>query len=196
MNRVKFFDRVRVVFGATDLSLIMHAYWLARAVHRGQVRDEGGRYFEHCRRVAMILIDLPLPNPNEVTVALLHDCAEDGFLPKYLLEKLFNREVADAVSLLSKVTPIFDEQTGVIREKVKKDKAKYFSAIARSAVWVRRVKLADRLDNIRTMGVWPASRILAYLRETDEHLLPLAAETDRELAAKLFGATLPYRPRH
>lgn len=81
MNRSRFFTAIRGALLTEEITPIFHAYWLAKRVHHNQLRDEGGRYFEHCRRVAKILLDNPPTSVTEVITALLHDCIEDGFLP-------------------------------------------------------------------------------------------------------------------
>ena len=49
----------RLIGKATDeqMRLIMKAYRFAKEAHRGQLRDGGGRYFEHPKAVALILMD-------------------------------------------------------------------------------------------------------------------------------------------
>lgn len=196
MNRAQFFGRAVSVLGAKSIASVTHAYWLAKATHRGQNRDEGERYFEHCRRVALILLETGKTSPNQLVVALLHDCVEDGFLPEHLLTMLFGQEVADAVSVLSKAVPVFDENSGAVKEKLKKPLSDYYAKIAGSPEWVQRVKLADRLDNVRTMGIWPRTRIEKYLRETDDFILSIAEAVDQELYQQLLYACSVYRARH
>lgn len=196
MNRKEFFEKLAPALVGQDDSSIAHAYWFAKATHRGQTRDEGERYFEHCRRVALILIEFGHPSVKQVNTALLHDCDEDGFLPEKILEMLFGREVAEAVSVLSNVRSMYDGETGAIVEKRKKDQTEYFQAIATAKEWVREVKLADRLDNIQTMSVWPQPRIEKYLRETEEFILPIALATNRRLHRKLQEICDSYHARH
>ncbi|MDP3770655.1 MAG: HD domain-containing protein [Candidatus Sungbacteria bacterium] len=188
MNRTEFFDAVRHALLTEHIIPISHAYWLTKHVHRNQVRDEGGRYFEHCRRVANILFDHPPTSASEIIVALLHDCEEDGFLPEGLLDTLFNSNVARAVDLLSKVRVTFDGRTGrVIKEKKSLDW--YFDAIARAENMVRRVKCADRIHNLSTMhGAWPPERKAKYIAETRMYLIPIAEITDTRLARLLHDA--------
>lgn len=57
MDRKEFLERVKGRFSGQDLERIAKAYWFAKAVHRGQVRNTGERYFEHCRRVACKLLE-------------------------------------------------------------------------------------------------------------------------------------------
>jgi GTP diphosphokinase / guanosine-3',5'-bis(diphosphate) 3'-diphosphatase len=178
MNRKEFFEKLPYYFSKKDRVRIVRAYWLAKEVHRSQKRDGGERYFEHCRRVACFLIDYGPTNADEIITALLHDCVEDGFIPADLLTMLFGQPVADAIDALSKVTLIFNEHTGAIKEKTKKDTDEYWQIIAKSPAWIRRVKLADRMDNINDMDVWSKERQWKYIAETKKYILPIARATD------------------
>lgn len=197
MNRKEFFTKINGFVSAEEHVRISQAYWLAKEIHRNQKRDGGERYFEHCRRVALYLIEndpgaygerrASPASANEIIVALLHDCIEDGFIPKDLLEKLFGSEVAEAVEKLSKVIPVFDEETGAVKEKIKKNLDEYYQKIAESPVWIRRIKFADRLDNLRSMNVWPEKRKQKYIAETEKYILPIACETDMQFYNELVA---------
>ncbi|KKS37735.1 MAG: hypothetical protein A3G49_05740 [Candidatus Sungbacteria bacterium RIFCSPLOWO2_12_FULL_41_11] len=186
MNRKEFFDKINGFVSVEDNKKISQAYWLAKEVHREQKRDGGERYFEHCRRVALFLIEHGSTNADEIITALLHDCVEDGFVPDDLLEKLFGATVSGAVETLSKITRIFDEATGAVKEKKKKNLDDYFRKIFESAVFIRRVKLADRLDNLRSMDIWPEKRKQKYLLETEKYILPIALATDMRFYNELL----------
>lgn len=197
VNRETFFAKFNTILDEEDVSRIAKAYWLAKETHRTQKRDGGERYFEHCRDVACILIDSgSVIDPSETIVALLHDCIEDGFIPQDILVSLFGRYIADAVALLSKLVPVYDPQTGHIVEKRKKTQEEYFGAIASASRWIRRIKLADRLHNLQTMGSWDRARQQKYIAETETYILPIARMTDQILAeaveAKVKKFSGPY----
>lgn len=191
MNRTEFFAAVRDALLTDEIIPISHAYWLAKHVHHNQLRDEGGRYFEHCRRAAKILLDHPPTSAHEIIIALLHDCVEDGFLPEGLLDKIFGgtvpqTTVAQAVDILSKVNVTFHEATGRVIKK-KKSLELYFREIACADRMVRRVKCADRIDNLCTMNaVWLPERKAKYIAETQTYLIPIAEITDSRLAGLLY----------
>lgn len=186
MNRKEFFEKINDTVTKEEKDLIEDAYWIAKEAHRLQKRDDGERYFEHCRRVALILIEHGPININEIVAALLHDCVEDCFFPAHFLERHFGPNIANAVDMLSKVTPTFDEETGAVKEKIKKGNAEYYRKIAESPTWIRRIKLADRLDNISDMSVWLKERKQKYLYETERYVLPIAVATDNNLHTALL----------
>ena len=186
MNRKEFYNKINGFISAKDRKRIENAYWLAKEVHRSQKRDGGERYFEHCRRVASTLIEHGPATADEIVIALLHDCVEDGFIPEDFLEELFGQNVEKAIDILSKVTPIFDETDGAVKDKIKKNLDDYYNAIANAPLSIRRVKLADRLDNLRSMDVWPEKRKQKYLLETKKYILPIALATDTRFYNELL----------
>lgn len=193
MNRETFFDTIHQGVDPSELITISHAYWLAKQVHREQVRDSGERYFEHCRRVAIFLAELPLATVDDIVLAFLHDCIEDGFMPPGLLRATFGHDMAHAVATISKNTPVFDEHSLTVISRRKKDIDNYFFGISKAPAFVRRVKCADRLDNLRSMGVWPPERKKKYILETERYILPLAQDTSAMLAASLEAECRTYR---
>ena len=189
MNRAEFFDAVGNAWLTEEITPIYHAYWLAKQVHRNQLRDEGGRYFDHCRSVAQILLDHPPVSANEVILALLHDCEEDGFIPQGLLEKIFGKNVANGVDILSKCSVSFNETAGRVIKK-KKSLDRYFLHISRADRTIRRVKCADRIHNLSTMHstTWSEERKIRYIAETQTYIMPIAEVTDVRLLRLIYDA--------
>jgi len=172
MNRREFFEKAKKVVRAEDLSKIKSAYWLSKAAHRLQKRDSGERYFEHCRRTAVLFMDYcntpsdKIRMANGIIIALLHDCVEDCFLPEILLSRLFDEYIASSIEMLSKIKIKQNPRNGEIKKARKSDK-KYYNKIRKSEPGTRIVKCLDRLDNLRTMQeVWARSRQEAYMAET------------------------------
>ena len=79
-NRDTFFARLEPHLAPSSLLDIQLAYTLAKFGHRAQTRKELGedgqpeRYFEHPRRVTLILLDeVKIHEPELVVAALLHE---------------------------------------------------------------------------------------------------------------------------
>lgn len=166
-NRASFTARLRPLLAPGDFLDVELAYILAKYAHRAQVRSELGpdgeplRYFEHPRRVALILIDtVNLLDPIILAAALLHDGIEDteDLTPEFI-ERHWNAEVAALVSALSKVP-----------------KEGYVERLRRHPDWrVLAIKMADRLDNLRSLYPGQVSDIFRarQLTETCDLYLPL-----------------------
>lgn len=185
MNKESFYNEITEVISDDEFLLIHHAYWLAKRAHEDQKRDNGERYFEHCRRVTLILIGINSGDAKTIITALLHDCLEDGFIHPKIIEKIFGTEIYEAIEKLSKTVPIFYIKNGFLKERAKKDIKSYYEGIAHAPKWIRKIKLADRIDNLSGMENWGEERKKRYLEETEAHFLPLAHKTDPKLAAKL-----------
>src|SRR5208282_5301326 len=109
-NKESFQYRIQPYFSPSDQLDVKLAYSLAKFGHRAQVRKElvdnkPTRYFEHVRRVALILVDeMKIMDRDMIIAALLHDSVEDTVdLTPELLEHCFGNEVITIVKLLSKV---------------------------------------------------------------------------------------------
>ncbi len=176
MNRKEFFEKISEVVPKKDLPKIQQAYWLAKNAHRGQKRESGERYFEHCRRVA-----IRQQRAKAIIIALLHDCVEDCFIPRDLIKKIFGDYVSNGVNILSKVKPAsFDDRTGQIK-KVRISDKEYFQNVAAASTAIRLIKLGDRLDNVSTLNKRLRYKQQEYIAETEKYILPIAKKTDKEL---------------
>ena len=177
MSRDKFFEIVDKEIGLEDREKIEWAYALAKQFHREQMRDEGVRYFEHCRDVASILMKYGPTSPDELIVGFLHDIYEDQFVPRGMIQQLFGHEVNEALKVLSHEKPFYKSHGKI--DKKQEDKKDYFDSIRKSSLMVRRVKLADRLHNLLTLEFCKPEKRIRKIKETREYVLPIAEETDK-----------------
>lgn len=127
----------------------------ARRVHEGQTRLSGRPYVEHPKAVGRTLAGLEL---DEATVAAgyLHDVLEDTDVSYDDLAREFGADVAGLVRSVTKLKEI-----GYASEKAYRDAdlQRMFVAMA-GDLRVVFIKLADRLDNLRS---------LVYLSEEKRH---------------------------
>jgi guanosine-3',5'-bis(diphosphate) 3'-pyrophosphohydrolase len=133
---------------------VRRAYYYAEQAHYGQQRRSGEPYVTHPLAVAGILADMHMDHQS-LMAAMLHDVIEDTGINK--------QAIADAVRgsrrrargrRVSKLTQIeFD----TLEEKQAENFQKMALAMARD-IRVILVKLADRLHNMRTLGVLPRPR--------------------------------------
>ena len=140
----------------------MDAYNFSKYGHRGQERDNGDRYFEHPRRVALILIDeLKIYDHEMIIAALLHDIEEDSYILTWdRIQKDFGDRALGFIKLLTK-------QLGQKLED-------YLLALQQADEAAQLLKLADRLDNVRDMKGCTEEKRKRYLLETTRYFLPWA----------------------
>lgn len=166
-NQETFFKRLEPCYPPSILLDIKLAYILAKHGHRAQFRKEldadGAqvRYFEHVRRVSLILYDeAKCTRPEMLMAALLHDGIEDTRdLTAQMIEHCFGADVASIVMVLSK-TP----------------KEGYLDRFMMSADWRPYViKGCDRLDNNRSLFGPTVTEEFAtkQINETREKYYPL-----------------------
>lgn len=143
-NKESFYNRIKPFLAGSDEQEIKLAYYLAKYGHRAQVRKElldgkPMRYFEHPRRVAIIVMDeLKMVRKDMIVAALLHDSLEDTEdLTPELLEHSFGPDIVSMIKILSKVP-----------------KEEYFDRLMMCTDWrPLAIKACDRLDNLRSLMV-------------------------------------------
>ncbi len=154
---------------AVDLAPVERAFELARRCHAGQIRKSGEPYLMHPLRVAETITRIGL-DVDSVVAALLHDAVEDSDLSIFDVTEGFGPQVAslvDGVTKLGKV-PYLSRQ-----EQQAESFRKMLLAMSQD-IRVLLVKLADRLDNMRTLEHMPLDKQLRIARETMEIYAPLA----------------------
>ena len=122
------------------------AYNFACEAHSGQFRSSGDPYVTHPIAVASILSSFRM-DEDSLSAAMLHDVIEDTGIPKAIIEKKFNRDVANLVDGVSKLDKLsISNRTEAEAENLQK------MVLAMSKdIRVIVVKLADRLHNMRTL---------------------------------------------
>ncbi|MDN3637938.1 bifunctional (p)ppGpp synthetase/guanosine-3',5'-bis(diphosphate) 3'-pyrophosphohydrolase [Simiduia curdlanivorans] len=152
-----------------QINLVRRAYLYAEQAHDGQKRRSGDPYITHPLAVAVILSGMHMDHQS-LMAAMLHDVIEDTGIAKVALGDQFGDTVADLVDGVSKLTQIeFESQA----EKQAENFQKMTLAMSRD-IRVILVKLADRLHNMRTLGVMPPEKKRRIARETLEIYAPIA----------------------
>ncbi|NTU65018.1 MAG: bifunctional (p)ppGpp synthetase/guanosine-3',5'-bis(diphosphate) 3'-pyrophosphohydrolase, partial [Chloroflexi bacterium] len=155
--------------------LVLKAYQTADTLHEGQKRTSGEPYVQHCLAVSNILADLGLDAPT-LTAGLLHDVLEDTSDTRAQMEKEFGKEVLSLVEGVTKLGQFDHLDSQAARsydERELESLRKMFLAMVDDPRVIL-IKLADRLHNMRTLGVLPDERRQRIARETLELFAPLA----------------------
>ena len=148
---------------------VKRAYYFAEQAHFGQLRRSGEPYVTHPLAVAGILADMHMDHQS-LMAAMLHDVIEDTGIEKSTIGTQFGPTVAELVDGVSKLTQIEFES---LEEKQAENFQKMALAMAHD-IRVILVKLADRLHNMRTLGVLQTNKARRIARETLEIYAPIA----------------------
>jgi GTP diphosphokinase / guanosine-3',5'-bis(diphosphate) 3'-diphosphatase len=162
-------DKVRGYHEHADTELINRAYVYAARMHEGQLRRSGDPYFIHPVSVADIIAELHLDTAS-VCAALLHDVVEDTPATSDDLKREFGQEITflvEGVTKLGKLT------FGSREDREAESFRKMLLAMSRD-IRVLLVKLADRLDNMRTLHHMSVEAQERISRETLDVYAPLA----------------------
>lgn len=152
------------------LQYIRKAYDFAFDRHSTQLRKSGQPYIVHPVDVACTLAEYQV-DPITIVSGLLHDILEDTDTKYDEVKQLFGEEVADIVEGLTKLHLLTYE--GSKASVQVKNHQKMVLAMAKD-IRVIFVKLADRLNNMRTLSHLDSERRLRISRETLDIFAPIA----------------------
>ncbi|MER6558359.1 HD domain-containing protein [Streptomyces sp. NPDC001027] len=150
-----------------DLEPLRRAYVLAESSHRGQMRKSGEPYITHPLAVTLILAELGAET-TALTASLLHDTVEDTDVTLDQVGEEFGAEVrylVDGVTKLEKVDYGAAAEPETFRKML---------VATGNDVRVMSIKLADRLHNMRTLGVMRPEKQARIAKVTRDVLIPLA----------------------
>ncbi|MFG2485292.1 RelA/SpoT family protein [Streptomyces virginiae] len=157
----------RAHYPDADLSILRRAYLLAETSHRGQMRKSGEPYITHPLAVTLILAELGAETTT-LTASLLHDTVEDTDVTLDQVRAEFGDEVCFIVDGVTKVEKI-DYGAAAEPETFRK-----MLVATGNDVRVMSIKLADRLHNMRTLGVMRPEKQARIAKVTRDVLIPLA----------------------
>ncbi|GAA2633159.1 RelA/SpoT family protein [Streptomyces vastus] len=149
------------------LEPLRRAYVLAESSHRGQMRKSGEPYITHPLAVTLILAELGAETTT-LTASLLHDTVEDTEVTLDQVREEFGEEVrflVDGVTKLEKVDYGAAAEPETFRKML---------VATGNDVRVMSIKLADRLHNMRTLGVMRPEKQARIAKVTRDVLIPLA----------------------
>lgn len=148
---------------------VYRAYLFGAEAHKGQKRLSGEPYICHPVAVARILAELRMDHQC-LMAAVLHDVIEDTETAKVQLKNEFGVEIAELVDGVSKLAKIRSRSHA---EAHAESFRKMMLAMTRD-IRVILIKLADRLHNMRTLGVMRPAKARRIARETREIYAPIA----------------------
>lgn len=176
-----------------EKELLEKAFDFSEEAHRNQLRQSGEPFINHPLRVALTVSKMKL-GVNAVISSLLHDVVEDTEIPLEEIAKNFNSEVAFLVQALTKINKI-KYQEEVTEEALEATKENFRNMILAMAKDLRviLIKLADRLDNMKTLWALPLSKQKTKASETLDIFAPLAYRLGlTDIGAQLEDLSFPY----
>jgi (p)ppGpp synthase/HD superfamily hydrolase len=165
---LKFFENT------DDIVKLTRAFGLATKAHKGQLLNKTEPFINHPLRVALILAEeLQIRDIDLLCAALLHD-AYEGIAGQDIEEENGER--------------VYSVVHASVEPKIKEPE-EYFASLAKASKDVRYIKVAERLDEIRTMkGQGFMDKVSRYKEETQKYIVPIASATDDKLSFKLSVA--------
>ncbi len=142
-----------------------------RHAHDRRKGDAHEPYVNHLAEVAALLAAATQgDDANLVIAGLLHDCVEDTSATSEDIGRLFGHEIQVLVEGVTKLGQI---AWTTREERQAENFRKMLLAMARD-IRVILVKLADRVDNMRTLQHMPREKQERIARETREIYAPMA----------------------
>jgi GTP pyrophosphokinase len=187
-------DKLSAYLEPKQVGRIEKAYNFSEQCHLGQMRQSGDPYITHPLAVANILADMHMDHES-IMAALLHDVIEDTGVTKGQISRRFGRTVAELVDGVSKLGEI--ENASKAQQQAESFQ-KMTLAMSRD-IRVMLVKLADRLHNMRTLGVLSAAKRRRIAKETIDIYAPIAQRlgiNDIRLEFEDLGFAAMYPLRH
>lgn len=152
-----------------DAKLIKKAFNVSLEAHRDMRRKSGEPYIYHPLEVALICVEEIGLGTTSIISALLHDVVEDTDWELEDIEREFGPKVMTIIDGLTKISGVFEYGSSQQAENFRK-----MLLTLSDDVRVILIKLADRLNNMRTLESMPRHKQLKIASETMYLYAPLA----------------------
>lgn len=165
-------DLVMLIHGSDEeynMKLIEDAYLFANRAHAEQRRKSGEPYIVHPISVACILVELGM-DTECVVAALLHDVIEDTPIELPEIVERFSKTIAALIDGVTKLGKIGYST----REEHQAENLRKMLIAMNEDIRVIIIKLADRLNNMRTLKALHPQKQRDIARETMEVYAPIA----------------------
>jgi GTP pyrophosphokinase len=175
-------------YNENDLKNIEKAFLFGEEAYKGLKRLSGEPYFNHCLRTAINLAELK-SDTQTIIAGILHDVLEDANVEENIIEKEFGQEILFLVKGVTKLGHLKYKEKNLIQAA---NLRKLIFAIVKD-LRVAFIKLADRLDNMRTLEYLPREKQFRIALETADVYVPLARRLGIDkLASELDDLAFKY----
>ncbi|SHO65195.1 RelA/SpoT family protein [Algoriphagus zhangzhouensis] len=152
-----------------DAKFIKQAFNVSLEAHKDMRRKSGEPYIYHPLEVALICVEEIGLGTTSIVAALLHDVVEDTDWELEDIEREFGPKVMTIIDGLTKISGVFEYGSSQQAENFRK-----MLLTLSDDVRVILIKIADRLNNMRTLGSMPRHKQLKISSETMYLYAPLA----------------------
>ncbi len=152
-----------------DAKEIKKAFNVSLEAHKDMRRKSGEPYIYHPLEVALVCVEEIGLGTTSIVSALLHDVVEDTDWELEDIEREFGYKVMTIIDGLTKISGVFDYGSSQQAENFRK-----MLLTLSDDVRVILIKLADRLNNMRTLQSMPRHKQLKISSETMYLYAPLA----------------------
>lgn len=169
MNLAEFIIKIESFNANVDIPVLRKAYEFSDKAHKGQYRESGDPYVQHCLEVAFILAEQHMDSAS-IAAGLIHDVVEETDVSIEQIRMEFGEEIAELVDGVTHISGVKFQST---EEKQVDYYRKMLLSMARD-IRVIIIKLADRLHNMRTLEALAPERRSRISQETLDVYAPLA----------------------
>ena len=152
-----------------DSNLVDKSYAIARQVLEGKERENHHPFLEHPENVARIVSEEIGLRDDAVCAVYLHEASRGNSELQERLRKEFPADIMGMVDGLNSISRITPKETRLQAENYRKMIVSY-SRDPR----VTLIKIADRLEIMRNLAIFPKSSQMRKLTETQMLYIPLA----------------------
>lgn len=161
--------QAKPILKSGDAKLIKKAFNMSLEAHRDMRRKSGEPYIYHPLEVALVCVEEIGLGTTSIISALLHDVVEDTEWELEDIEREFGHKVMTIIDGLTKISGVFEYGSSQQAENFRK-----MLLTLSDDVRVILIKLADRLNNMRTLESMPRHKQLKIASETMYLYAPLA----------------------
>lgn len=165
----KLLKQAKPILKPGDTKLIKKAFGISLDAHKEMRRKSGEPYIYHPLEVALVCVEEIGLGTTSIISALLHDVVEDTDLELDDIEREFGHKVMTIIDGLTKISGVFEYGSSQQAENFRK-----MLLTLSEDVRVILIKLADRLNNMRTLSSMPRHKQLKIASETMYLYAPLA----------------------
>ncbi len=165
----KLLKMAKPILKSGDAKIIKKAFNISNDAHREMRRKTGEPYIYHPLEVALICVEEIGLGTTSIVAALLHDVVEDTEWELEDIHREFGTKITQIIDGLTKISGVFEYGSSQQAENFRK-----MLLTLSDDVRVILIKIADRLNNMRTLESMPRHKQLKIASETMYLYAPLA----------------------